>query len=32
MKVIDFSNLLVELNNNSIDMVTDAMYVKSDRL
>ncbi|MGN6711561.1 substrate-binding periplasmic protein [Anaerocolumna jejuensis] len=32
MKVIDFSNLLVELNNNNIDMVVDAMYVKDDRL
>ncbi len=32
MKVIDFSNLLVELNNNSIDMVVDAMYVKNERL
>lgn len=32
MKVIDFTNLLVELNNNSIDMVVDAMYVKDDRL
>lgn len=32
MKVIDFSSLLVELNNNSIDMVVDAMYVKDERL
>lgn len=32
IKVIDFSNLLVELNNNSIDMVVDGMYVKDDRL
>jgi polar amino acid transport system substrate-binding protein len=32
MKVIDFSNLLVELNNNSIDMVVDGMYVKDERL
>ncbi len=32
MKVVDFSNLLVELNNNSIDMVVDAMYVKEERL
>lgn len=32
MKVIDFSNLLVELNNNNIDMVVDAMYVKEERL
>lgn len=32
MKVIDFSNLLVELNNKNIDMVVDAMYVKDERL
>lgn len=32
MKVIDFSNLLVELNNKSIDMVADGMYVKDERL
>lgn len=32
MKVIDFSNLLVELNNKNIDMVVDGMYVKDDRL
>lgn len=32
MKVIDFSNLLVELNNNSVDMVVDAMYIKDERL
>lgn len=32
MKVVDFSNLLVELNNNNIDMVVDAMYVKEERL
>lgn len=32
LKVIDFSNLLVELNNNSIDMVVDGMYVKEERL
>lgn len=32
MKVIDFANLLVELNNNSIDMVVDAMYVREERL
>jgi polar amino acid transport system substrate-binding protein len=32
MKVIDFSNLLVELNNNNVDMVADAMYVKDARL
>lgn len=32
MKVIDFSNMLVELNNNSVDMVVDAMYIKDERL
>lgn len=32
MKVIDFSNLLVELNNKSVDMVVDAMYIKDERL
>lgn len=32
LKVIDFSNLLVELNNSSVDMVVDAMYVKPERL
>lgn len=32
MKVIDFSNLLVELNNGNIDMVVDAMYVRDERL
>ncbi len=32
MQVVDFSNLIVELNNNNIDMVVDAMYVKDDRL
>lgn len=32
LKVIDFSNLLVELNNKSIDMVVDGMYVKEERL
>lgn len=32
MKVVDFSNLLVELNNKNVDMVVDAMYVKNDRL
>ncbi|MFT4108523.1 substrate-binding periplasmic protein [Propionicimonas sp.] len=32
LKVIDFSNLLVELNNGNIDMVVDAMYVKDERL
>ena len=32
MKEIDFSNLLVELNNNNVDMVVDGMYVKDERL
>lgn len=32
MKVIDFSNMLVELNNNSVDMVVDAVYIKEERL
>lgn len=32
MKVVDFANLLVELNNNNIDMVADAMYVREERL
>jgi polar amino acid transport system substrate-binding protein len=32
MKVTDFSNLLVELNNKNVDMVADAMYVKEERL
>lgn len=32
MKVIDFSNMLVELNNDSVDMVVDAMYIKDERL
>ncbi len=32
MKVTDFSNLLLELNNKNIDMVVDAMYVKEERL
>jgi len=32
MKVIDFSNLLVELNNKNIDIVVDGMYVKPERL
>lgn len=32
LKVIDFSNLLIELNNRSIDIVVDAMYVRDDRL
>lgn len=32
MKVIDFSNMLVELNNDSVDIVVDAMYIKDERL
>lgn len=32
MSVIDFSNMLVELNNKSVDMVVDAMYIKDERL
>jgi polar amino acid transport system substrate-binding protein len=32
LKVISFDNLLIELNNNNIDMVVDAMYVKDARL
>lgn len=32
MKQIPFENLLIELNKNSIDMVTDAMYIKQERL
>lgn len=32
MKQVSFENLLVELNKGSIDMVTDAMYIKKDRL
>ena len=31
MKQIPFENLLVELNNNSVDMVTDGMDVKDER-
>lgn len=31
MKQIPFENLLVELNNNTVDMVTDGMYVKEER-
>src|SRR5471030_126606 len=31
MKQIPFENLLIELNNNSVDMVTDGMYVKDER-
>lgn len=32
MKQVPFENLLVELDKGSIDMVTDAMYIKKDRL
>lgn len=32
MKEVAFENLLVELNNKSVDMVTDAMYIKDERL
>lgn len=32
MKQIPFENLLIELNKNNIDMVTDAMYIKQERL
>ncbi|EJF00561.1 ABC transporter substrate-binding protein [Liquorilactobacillus mali] len=32
MKQVPFENLLVELNKGSIDMVTDAMYIKKERL
>ncbi|MEG6584825.1 substrate-binding periplasmic protein [Dendrosporobacter sp. 1207_IL3150] len=32
MKQIPFENLLIELNKGSIDMVTDAMYIKTERL
>lgn len=32
MKQVPFENLLIELNNSSIDMVTDAMYIKAERL
>ncbi|MBD7911003.1 MULTISPECIES: ABC transporter substrate-binding protein [Clostridium] len=31
MKQVPFENLLVELNNNSVDMVTDGMYIKDER-
>ncbi len=31
MKQIAFENLLIELNNKSIDMVVDAMYIKPER-
>ena len=32
LQVVDFSNLLVELNNGSVDMVADGMYIKDERL
>lgn len=32
MKQIPFENLLIELNNGTIDMVTDGMYIKGERL
>lgn len=32
MKQIPFENLLIELNNGSVDMVTDGMYIKPERL
>ncbi len=32
MKEVAFENLLLELNNDSVDMVTDAMYIKDERL
>ena len=32
MKHVPFENLLIELNNGSVDMVTDAMYNKPERL
>jgi polar amino acid transport system substrate-binding protein len=32
MKQIPFENLLIELNNGTIDMVTDGMYIKQERL
>ncbi|KRL38156.1 substrate-binding periplasmic protein [Liquorilactobacillus uvarum] len=32
MKQVPFENLIVELNKGSIDMVTDAMYIRKDRL
>jgi len=32
MKQIPFENLLIELNNSSVDMVTDGMYIKAERL
>lgn len=32
MKEVAFENLLIELNNETVDMVTDAMYIKEERL
>lgn len=32
MKHVPFENLLIELNNGTVDMVTDAMYIKPERL
>jgi len=32
MKQVPFENLLLELNNKTVDMVTDAMYIKKERL
>lgn len=32
MKTVPFENLIVELNNGSIDMVVDALYIKQERL
>jgi len=32
MKQIAFENLLIELNNRTVDMVTDGMYIKAERL
>lgn len=31
MKTVSFENLLIELNNESVDMVVDAMYIKPER-
>ncbi len=31
MKTVAFENLLIELNNKSVDMVVDAMYIKPER-
>ncbi|KRM06021.1 MAG: ABC transporter substrate-binding protein [Liquorilactobacillus ghanensis] len=32
MKQVPFENLIIDLNKGSIDMVTDAMYIRKDRL